>query len=344
VLAGDCLAAGAALAWALLRRRRALLQVLDMGWGRWLLAAALLLPWAGAILFEPLQAWDARSIWFFGAKRIYFGGGLAGAGDWTLAAYAFSHADYPKLLPLLGAQFASAWGVWNEYIPKASLLVLLAPVIVGLLGLPRRIGLSLVFLLGVLLLSTKEYLWNGYADTYLCLYAVLSMLYFARWLEASEPLDLASRGVDRFVAAVDRLCRLGCHEAPVAADQRPAAGRGFRAPRVAAGDRGAGRADRQGAAAEDRRGQVGRPVPDRLAAGVGSQDAGCGDRMVSGRGGCAVLGRHVPGVPGDAERRGVASGNQRRADDAAGGIRIPGQYISGAGSDGVARPRALRQR
>jgi hypothetical protein len=201
VLAGDCLAAGAALAWALLRRRRALLQVLDMGWGRWLLAAALLLPWAGAILFEPLQAWDARSIWFFGAKRIYFGGGLAGAGDWTLAAYAFSHADYPKLLPLLGAQFASAWGVWNEYIPKASLLVLLAPVIVGLLGLPRRIGLSLVFLLGVLLLSTKEYLWNGYADTYLCLYAVLSMLYFARWLEASEPLDLALGGAFLGIAA-----------------------------------------------------------------------------------------------------------------------------------------------
>lgn len=192
VLVAGCAIAAASLAWALSLRRRALLELLAMGWARWLLACGLLLVFAGAILFESLRDWDARSVWFFAAKRLFFGGGLgAGPADWTLPAYGFSHADYPKLLPLLAAQVADGWGLWNEYIPKASLLVLLFPVVIGLLGLPRRLGLSLLFLAGVLLLSTRQYLWNGYADTYLCLYATLSMIYLARWLASSVPLDLA---------------------------------------------------------------------------------------------------------------------------------------------------------
>lgn len=192
LLMADIALAAATLAWALSLHRGALSAVVRMGPARWLLAAALLLVFAGAILFESLRDWDARSVWFFAAKRLFFGGGLgAGPADWTLAAYDFSHADYPKLLPLLAAQFAHAWGIWNEYIPKASLLVLLLPVVLGLLGLPRRLGLSLVFLAGVMLLSTREYLWNGYADSYLCIYAALSMAYFARWLGSSAPLELA---------------------------------------------------------------------------------------------------------------------------------------------------------
>ena len=184
--------AAASVAWALALHRRTLLEMLAAGWARWLLAAALLLLVAGAILFESLRDWDARSVWFFAAKRLFFGGGLgAGPADWTLPAYGFSHADYPKLLPLLAAQFADAWGLWNEYIPKASLLVLLLPVALGLVGLPRRPRLSLLFLAGVLLLSTKEQLWNGYTDTYLCLYAALATVYLARWLASSVPLDLA---------------------------------------------------------------------------------------------------------------------------------------------------------
>ena len=192
VLVADIAVAAATLAWALSLHRRALSVVLGMGPARWLLATALLLVFAGAILFESLRDWDARSVWFFAAKRLFFGGGLgAGPADWTLLAYDFSHADYPKLLPLLAAQFADAWGIWNEYIPKASLLLLLLPVVLGLLGLPRQLGLSLVFLASVMLLATKEYLWNGYADTYLCIYAALSMVYFARWLGSSDPLELA---------------------------------------------------------------------------------------------------------------------------------------------------------
>jgi len=192
VLVAEAAIAAAGLAWVLARNPRLLAALLGMGWLRWMLAAAVLLLFAGAILFESVRDWDARSIWFFAAKRLFFGGGLgAGPDDWTQRAYGFSHADYPKLLPLLAAQFASMWGLWNEYIPKAGLLLLLLPVVIGLLGLPRRLGLSLLFLAGALLLSTGRYLWNGYADTYLGLYGVLAAVWLARWLESGEATTLA---------------------------------------------------------------------------------------------------------------------------------------------------------
>ena len=200
LIAGTAIAA-ASLAWALARRPRALAGVFAMGWIRWLFSVALVLGAAGAILFEPLQGWDARSVWFFNARRIFFSDGLVAGDGWTNRAYVFSHADYPKLLPLLAAQFASAWDLWNEYIPKASLLVLLGPVVVAFMGLAQRIGLSLLFLAAALLLSTKEFLWNGYADTYLCLYAVVGMLYLARWLSTWAALDLACGAAFLGVAA-----------------------------------------------------------------------------------------------------------------------------------------------
>lgn len=187
--------AAGSVAWALAARREELGELLAIGWLRWLLLAAILLAFAGPILFEPLQDWDARSIWFFGAKRIFYGAGLSDQSAWSLPAYDFSHPDYPKLLPVLGAQFAQGLGVWNEYIPKASLLLLLAPVVVALVGLSRRIGLALAALAMALLLSTKEYLWNGYADTHMALYGAIALLYFARWLAASSSsLHLALAG------------------------------------------------------------------------------------------------------------------------------------------------------
>lgn len=193
VLVAGILVACAGVTWALVQRRAAFADLAGIGWGRWLVTVAVLMLFAGPILFEPLQDWDARSLWFFNAKRIFFGGGLAG-GDWTHPAYGFSHPDYPMLLPLLGAQFAHAFGLWNEYIPKGSLLVLLAPVVVGLLGLARGFLLSFVLVAGALLLGTENWVWNGYADSYLALYGVVAMLYLARWLSSSAPLDLATGG------------------------------------------------------------------------------------------------------------------------------------------------------
>ena len=190
VLVACSVVALAGLGWA--AARSGLLRTLfRLGWARWLVALAILLLFCGPILFEPLHAWDARSIWFFQAKRIYFDGGLKIPGGWPNVAYGFSHIDYPKLLPLLAAQFAQALGVWNEYVPKASLMALLAPLVFGLLGAMRQVSAGLVLLALALLLGGRELLWNGYTDAYLAAYAGVSLIYFGRWLAQREPLDLS---------------------------------------------------------------------------------------------------------------------------------------------------------
>ena len=69
---------------------------------------------AASTLLVPLTAWDARTIWFLHAKMLYFTGGLIKEGGWTAPWWAFSHPDYPLLVPILAAQATSLAGFWNE--------------------------------------------------------------------------------------------------------------------------------------------------------------------------------------------------------------------------------------
>lgn len=163
-----------------------------LGWLRWSLMIGVVLAFCGPILFEPLMAWDARSIWFFHAKRIFYDGGLDLQSDWIKLAYGFSHQEYPKLLPLLAAQFAYAAGFWNEYLPKASLLALLVPGVLGLLGAARSVGPGLVFLAAAFLLTGGDLMWNGMTDAYFALYAGMALLFWSRWLREGATLDLVA--------------------------------------------------------------------------------------------------------------------------------------------------------
>jgi len=194
VLLIDIAIALAAITWLGLTRKVDVPARLLPGTVESLVLALVLAAFAGPILLEPLQAWDARSLWFFQAKLIHFNGGLDLAReDWTNPAYAFIHADYPKLLPLLAAQIAGAAGYWNEFIPKGALLLLLVPVVLGLGALTgaHPFAAPAVFLFGTYLLGCRELLWNGYADGYLALYAGVSSLFLARWLDARRAVDLA---------------------------------------------------------------------------------------------------------------------------------------------------------
>ncbi len=162
---------GAALAW---RAYAAGVSWPPLGPGLAVLVLALLLALIGLrALAEPLANWDARSIWFFHARILFFAQGLEGPLPWADPALAFSHPDYPKLLPILAAQVASGAGLWNEHLPKAALLLLIVPPALGLLGSARHwlpgLGVS-VFLL----LHCGPLLWNGQADAALALYTALA--------------------------------------------------------------------------------------------------------------------------------------------------------------------------
>ena len=50
------------------------------------------------ILSLPLYDWDARSIWFFHGKMIYYAGTLGPEAGWNIQTPQFSHVDYPKLV------------------------------------------------------------------------------------------------------------------------------------------------------------------------------------------------------------------------------------------------------
>jgi len=152
-----------------------------------LLVAAIVCLYAVLILTLPLTHWDARSIWFFQAKIIYFAGALMNDAAWSTLE--FMHGDYPKLLPTLAAQVAGVAGFWNEILPKSALLILLCPAAIGLTAFIRG-PLSGLFLIAMLFFPTYGVLWNGYADGYLALYAGLSVLAFGRWIEGRCPGDL----------------------------------------------------------------------------------------------------------------------------------------------------------
>jgi len=143
----------------------------------------------GPIFMEPLNAWDARSIWFFHAKMIYTAGTLGQSAGWQDPAVYFSHPDYPNLIPVLSAQVAYVAGYWNEYIPKASLFFLLIPTILWLFTFARK-TFSFVILSLLLSFSFSRLLWNGYMDGYLALYFSISMLLLGRYIQTMQASDL----------------------------------------------------------------------------------------------------------------------------------------------------------
>ena len=147
------------------------------------------------IAFDPIAAGDARSIWFFHGKMIYYSGGL---GAWTGfgdEAVLFSHVDYPKLIGILSAEFAFVAGFWNEFVPKASLVALLLPATLAVASFLKRFSFSNFFLLLMFFFSLGWLLWNGYMDGYFALYAGIALLFLGRWVNEKDFLDLVAGSV-----------------------------------------------------------------------------------------------------------------------------------------------------
>jgi hypothetical protein len=123
------------------------------------------------ILSHPVVDWDARFIWMFHAKRIFFDGSLYG----QLDGYAnWSHNDYPNLIPALAASLARAVGYWNEIIPRTSVLFVLVPVILVVALTWEQRGVVFAWLAVVIAVAQGNLL-NGYVDVYVGLYFGLGL-------------------------------------------------------------------------------------------------------------------------------------------------------------------------
>lgn len=143
------------------------------------------------VLSEPLKRWDARSIWFFHARMIWTEGGLRRHGGWAHPSIAFSHPDYPNLVPAIAAQLGWMKGFWNEFLPKGSLVVMLVPLALWIFTFRQRLG-SLILVALFCFFSLDGWLSNGYMDGYMALYAGIGLMLFGRYLSAGREADLYS--------------------------------------------------------------------------------------------------------------------------------------------------------
>jgi len=123
-------------------------------------------------MFTGSEAWDARSIWLFHGKRIFFDGGLYA----QLDNYApWSHNDYPVIFSAFAATLATVVGDWNEIFPKSAAIFFLIPPLLMLLKIFSSPNLFLIFNIGLLKIC-GDLLFNGYIDAILALYTCASVL------------------------------------------------------------------------------------------------------------------------------------------------------------------------
>lgn len=157
----------------------------------WVALGLAVIALASAMLpMDVLWANDARSIWFFHGKLIYYAGGLRPDAGWGESALDFSHRNYPKLIPILAASEMFRFGYWNEFLPKLALAPLLACFVFALLAGPRglaSIGAACVTVMA--LLAVGALLHDGYADAYAALPAAGALMATLRWVRRGDRQD-----------------------------------------------------------------------------------------------------------------------------------------------------------
>jgi hypothetical protein len=120
--------------------------------------------------------WDARSIWLFHAKRIFYDNNLYA----QLDGYAsFSHNDYPVIFGVLAATLAKAVGHWNEVFPKSVVSFFLLPPLLVCAILYKRKILIILYLFGIGVIC-RNYLFNGYQDALVAVFTcsvILILMY-----------------------------------------------------------------------------------------------------------------------------------------------------------------------
>ncbi|MPM13791.1 hypothetical protein SDC9_60150 [bioreactor metagenome] len=146
------------------------------------------------IMLLPLREWDARSIWFFHAKMIYSANSIGVNAGWLEPQIAFSHPDYPNLIPALAAQITTLFGFWNEYLPKLSLFFVFFPIPFMLFRYKHHL-VNFIFLTLIMLLPANALLWSGYMDGYFAIYFAFSILFFSRFIISLKEVDLISFAV-----------------------------------------------------------------------------------------------------------------------------------------------------
>ena len=133
------------------------------------------------ILQTALIDWDARALWLYHAKFIFFDGSYYA----SLAPYDTSHPDYPVVYSAMMASIVKMIGQWNEVYPNIAMLpFIVAPVF--LLCLQFKGWLAQTLLVAVVVLTCKINLINGYMDGLLALHAAAIIFLCKKFSESGS--------------------------------------------------------------------------------------------------------------------------------------------------------------
>jgi hypothetical protein len=118
----------------------------------------------GTATFE----WDARSIWLFHAKVMFYEDSVFSLGD----NYKFSHIEYPNLAPAFASALAILIGQWNEVFPKISFSLMFLPPLILIFSFFKDVR-YLIFL-SIVFFTVGKFLFNGWADGLVAIYFGIS--------------------------------------------------------------------------------------------------------------------------------------------------------------------------
>ena len=125
-------------------------------------------------LGSPVADWDARSIWLFNSKRIFFNENLNQFTNYFGSE--FSHLDYPILIQTLSASLASLIGNWNEIFPKYSSIIMILPALVIVSKILKNKVDKLIFFIILIFFIYEKRLINGEMDALLGLYTISTII------------------------------------------------------------------------------------------------------------------------------------------------------------------------
>ena len=117
-------------------------------------------------LGSPTIDWDARSIWLFNAKRLFYSADLKK----YLQAYTnFNNPDYPIFSNSISSSIAVLINGWNEIFPKFSSVLIATPSIIIIASKIKNKIFNL-FLMTILIFILEKKIINGEQDAILALY------------------------------------------------------------------------------------------------------------------------------------------------------------------------------
>ena len=125
-------------------------------------------------LSSPTGEWDARSIWMFHAKQIFYDQNIFAQFD----NYGFQN-EYPIFISYYAAQIARLFNYWNEILPKLSTILIAVPVIIYLSSHAKNRLHELIIIFLYTFFFGKGLI-NGEADALLGLYftSIFSFIFF----------------------------------------------------------------------------------------------------------------------------------------------------------------------